>query len=92
MCKDLRLAINPLFFSALVLNTQPLLLESAIPFLTALASGQTGWSAHAHSLTIKPGKWLDKESRNSQLDLSHDAMRDLLASALESMVNIHSVG
>jgi len=91
VCKDLCLAINPLFFCTLVLKTQPLCLESGVQLLRALASGKTGWSPYAKPLTIAPGKWLNEEARKFQADLSDDAMEGLLVTALGSMVNVRSV-
>ncbi|KAJ6588989.1 hypothetical protein B0H19DRAFT_1102374 [Mycena capillaripes] len=87
VCKDLRLAMNPLFFSDLVLDTQSLHLNEGIQLLTALASGKTAWTPFAKSVTIRPLKWQD----NVEGDRSDDAMEELFDAALGSLKNVRSV-
>ncbi|KAJ7488062.1 hypothetical protein FB451DRAFT_1529078 [Mycena latifolia] len=90
VCKDIGLAINPLFFSTLVLKTQSLHSENGIYILKALASGDTGWSTYAMTLTIQPGGILEGRA-DSRFDISDSAVQELLASALGSLMNIRVV-
>ncbi|KAJ6517257.1 hypothetical protein C8R47DRAFT_1312802 [Mycena vitilis] len=92
-CKDIGLAINPLFFSSLVLRTKNLSLDTGINNLTALASGKTGWSQYTKSLSILPGPWQNHEADEApeRPHISDNAMRGLVASALTSLKNIRAV-
>ncbi|KAJ7488079.1 hypothetical protein FB451DRAFT_1391030 [Mycena latifolia] len=89
VCKDVGLAINPLFFSALVLWTQHLRLETGLHVLTSLASGKSGWSPYAKTLTIKPGE--TPKAGPGADDRSDSAMQELLAAALGSLTKIRTV-
>ncbi|KAJ7476759.1 hypothetical protein FB451DRAFT_1396986 [Mycena latifolia] len=52
-------AIDPLFFSSLVLRTNQLRLEDGESFLQTLATGKAGWTSYAKALTITPGRTRD---------------------------------
>ncbi|KAJ6579155.1 hypothetical protein DFH09DRAFT_1147755 [Mycena vulgaris] len=92
VCKDLRLAMDPLFFSSLVLDLHQLRLESGREFQETLVAGQTGWSLYAKTLTIIPGKkpeW--HQLADPRGPKSEDANGHLLSSALGSMKNVQAV-
>jgi hypothetical protein len=90
VCQEIGLAINPLFFSTLVLKTRHLRLEADVCVLTALASGKTGWCSHAKTLNISHGSSPGRE-KVERLDLSDEAMQNLLAAALGTMMNVRTV-
>ncbi|KAF7343918.1 hypothetical protein MVEN_01680500 [Mycena venus] len=96
VCKDIGLAINPLFFSALVLNVNQLRQEIGLYILKALASGESGWSHYATSLRIIDSvsgtmQEIEAQQKRERRDISDDAMHDLLVSALRSLTNIRSM-
>ncbi|KAJ7491336.1 hypothetical protein B0H11DRAFT_1007056 [Mycena galericulata] len=105
VCKALARVMNPLFFSSFFLRSMHLRSKKGIHMLRALATGQTGWSAYAKTLWIRPGvlklRGLMRgpdDSEEEQLegdeenfDLSDTGMQELLSSALRSMMKIRTV-
>ncbi|KAJ7139211.1 hypothetical protein C8R44DRAFT_867376 [Mycena epipterygia] len=87
VCKYLALAFDPLFFSSLVLRTHELQLEEGFSFLETLATGTTGWSRFARTLSIDP----DKVTPGGGASLPNIELQDVLSSALGSMKNIQIV-
>ncbi|KAJ7328334.1 hypothetical protein DFH08DRAFT_1084483 [Mycena albidolilacea] len=87
ICRSVGAAIEPLFFSSLVLLKEELRIDMGRGFLEALATGQTGWSRYAQRLDIKSAKkW-----RGAGLQRSDTMMQELLASVLGSLSNIRTV-
>lgn len=83
--------MDRLFFSVLVLKTgHQLTSDDGVEILRALANGETGWSLHAKVLRISPGKQAPNEE-TKELHISDNELRDLFASALESMPKIRTV-
>ncbi|KAJ7467870.1 hypothetical protein B0H11DRAFT_49302 [Mycena galericulata] len=107
VCRALARVMNPLFFSSLFLRSMHLRSKKGIHMLRTLATGQTGWSAYAKTLWMRPGVWKlrgklrirggdDSEEEQSKgdeenFDLSDTEMQELLFSALRSMMKIHMV-
>ncbi|KAJ7690956.1 hypothetical protein B0H17DRAFT_1201314 [Mycena rosella] len=94
-CMEIGLAVNPLFFSSLILTTRDLRQEANMHILTALASGETGWSPYAKTLTLRPTndsyRPIIVEARDAWSNLPDSAMQELLTSALRSMMNLRTV-
>jgi hypothetical protein len=87
ICRSVGAAIEPLFFSSLVLLKEELRIDMGRGFLEALATGQTGWSRYAQRLDIKSAKkWT-----GAGLQRSETMMQELLASVLGSLSNIRTV-
>ncbi|KAJ7165433.1 hypothetical protein C8R43DRAFT_210694 [Mycena crocata] len=89
VCKDLSIAVDPLFFSAFVLKSNRLHLQNTIAALEAIAKGKTGWSSYAKTLVIKSGKQPQLEA---VADMSIAALTVALSAALGSLINIRAVG
>ncbi|KAJ7911360.1 hypothetical protein B0H13DRAFT_2010003 [Mycena leptocephala] len=95
--KDIGLSINPLFFADFVLKTQRLHLEATVDILTAVASGETGWSQYAKSLIIIHGYTRqllvrrEKPPKTEEANLSDEAIQNLLAAALGTMKKVRIV-
>jgi hypothetical protein len=87
ICRSVGAAIEPLFFSSLVLLKDELHIDMGRGFLEALATGETGWSQYAQRLHIKSARnWT-----GAGLHRSETMMQKLLASALGSLSNIRTV-
>ncbi|KAJ7727342.1 hypothetical protein B0H14DRAFT_3001701 [Mycena olivaceomarginata] len=87
ICRSVGAAIEPIFFSSLVLLKEELHIDMGRGFLEALATGQTGWSRYAQRLDIKSAnKWT-----GAGLQRSDAIMQELLASVLGSLSNIRIV-
>ncbi|KAF7345687.1 hypothetical protein MVEN_01588500 [Mycena venus] len=94
VCRVLGLAINPLFFSTVVLDIHSRRLDESLSYLEALANGKTGWSQYAQSLKItrlSPGGGFMKKEDFPQLQSAHRRMEQSLRSALESLKNVRIV-
>ncbi|KAJ7800180.1 hypothetical protein B0H14DRAFT_2900652 [Mycena olivaceomarginata] len=66
--------------------------EAGVEMLKVLAAGQTGWSSHARTLHIRPGK--DTKTREQlacEDTVPEDEMQELLTCALKSMADIRTV-
>ncbi|KAF7345702.1 hypothetical protein MVEN_01590200 [Mycena venus] len=88
VCKDTSFAMEPLFFSTIVLSRQHLRLKSGHWILRSLASGETGWSKYAKTLRFARGNQINAWEEASRL--SDTAMQELLTRALWSMMNINT--
>ncbi|KAF7344165.1 hypothetical protein MVEN_01706700 [Mycena venus] len=86
-CRSVGAAIEPLFFSSLVLLKDELRIDMGRGFLEALATGETGWSRYAQRLHIKSAK----KRTGAGVHRSETMMQELLASALGSLSNIRTV-
>ncbi|KAJ7103849.1 hypothetical protein C8R44DRAFT_887355 [Mycena epipterygia] len=89
-CKGVSFAIEPLFFSYLVLNKDELRIGMGRGFLEALATGETGWSRYAKTLRMKPTRPAE-ERRGVGLNRSETVMQELFASVLGSLNNVRTV-
>jgi hypothetical protein len=82
-----------MFFSFFVLRTgEEMYSEAGVEMLKVLAAGQTGWSSHARTLHIRPGK--DTKTREQlacEDTIPEDEMQELLTCALKSMADIRTV-
>ncbi|KAJ7103899.1 hypothetical protein C8R44DRAFT_887395 [Mycena epipterygia] len=87
ICKSVSIAIEPQFFSSLVLEKEELRIDMGRGFLEALATGETGWSRYAQTLHIDSAP----NRKGAGLSRSEAAMKDLLASVLGSLTNIQTV-
>ncbi|KAF8149739.1 hypothetical protein K438DRAFT_1866336 [Mycena galopus ATCC 62051] len=87
ICRSVGAAIEPLFFSSLVLLKDELRIDMGRGFLESLATGETGWSRYAQRLHIKSAKkWT-----GLGLHRSETMMQELFASVLGSLSNIRTV-
>ncbi|KAJ7025504.1 hypothetical protein C8F04DRAFT_1128212 [Mycena alexandri] len=89
VCRETSYAIGPLFFSSISLKSRRLRLEDGISLLEYLATGQTGWSTYAKTLSIESG--IGPKETDSVSDLPADVLKRLLASALDSLKGIRTV-
>ncbi|KAJ7444492.1 hypothetical protein FB451DRAFT_1294198 [Mycena latifolia] len=91
VCKDLSFAMEPLFFSSLVLKTHEL--RHHRWFFQALATEKTGWTPFIKTLRIISGQLeLDSEEvADMGLPLPEHATQDLLISALWSIRNARTI-
>jgi len=87
ICRGVSSAIEPLFFSYLVLGTDELRMDMGRGFLEALATGRTGWSRYAKTFHMK----LARERKSVGLHRSVTVAQELLASALGSLSNVRTV-
>ncbi|KAJ7103859.1 hypothetical protein C8R44DRAFT_746597 [Mycena epipterygia] len=90
ICNGVSFAIEPLFFSYLVLNKDKLRIDMGRDFLEALTTGETGWSPYAKTLHMKPAKPAE-ERKGVGLNRSETVMQELLASTLGSLNNVRTV-
>ncbi|KAF8145101.1 hypothetical protein K438DRAFT_1992149 [Mycena galopus ATCC 62051] len=87
ICRSVGTAIEPLFFSSLVLLKDKLRINMGRDFLEALATGETGWSRYARRLHIKSAE----EWAGAGWNRSDTMMQELFASVLASLGNIRTV-
>ncbi|KAF7351650.1 F-box domain-containing protein [Mycena sanguinolenta] len=86
VCKALNGVLCRSFFFILVLKTNRNgLSQQRVDLLKALATRETGWSAHAKTLRIVPAKQLSLKR------VSDNTLVPLLAAALASLPKIHTV-
>jgi hypothetical protein len=86
-CRNVGAAIDPLFFSSIVLLKDELRIDTGRGFLEALATGETGWSRYAQRLHIKSAK----KRTGAGVHRSETMMQVLLASTLGALSNIRTV-
>ncbi|KAJ7103900.1 hypothetical protein C8R44DRAFT_887396 [Mycena epipterygia] len=89
ICKSVSIAVEPQFFSSLVLEKEELRIDMGRGFLEALATGETGWSRYSQTLHIKSAT--NRRRKGAGLSRSEAAMKDLLASVLGSLSNVQTV-
>ncbi|KAJ7686260.1 hypothetical protein B0H17DRAFT_1072182 [Mycena rosella] len=94
VCKDLGLAIDPLFYTFFVLRGDRLRQENGLYIIERLATRQIGWVHHAKTVHITPGsrpEGTEAKIGGPKWYPSDAALPDLLVSALASMQNIQTV-
>ncbi|KAJ7127624.1 hypothetical protein C8R44DRAFT_778614 [Mycena epipterygia] len=92
VCKELGLAIDPLFYTFFVLRGDRMRKENGLYIIERLAAGQIGWSQHAKTVHIMPGSKPETgEAIGPKWYPSDPALPNLLVSALASMHNIQTV-
>ncbi|KAJ7485600.1 hypothetical protein FB451DRAFT_1554482 [Mycena latifolia] len=85
VCKHLRAAINPVFFSSIHLNAQ----HPRRDLLEVLALGESGWSRFASALTITDDSRIGAEEAND--NVLDARLHELFGLALQSLRNIRTV-
>ncbi|KAJ6531657.1 hypothetical protein DFH09DRAFT_1183025 [Mycena vulgaris] len=91
VCRYLALGFDPLFFSSLVLWTQQLKRdEDGAIYLETLATGKTGWSRFATTLSIDPNHQSILLTGGEDIP-SISQLQHLLGATLGSMPNIQTV-
>ncbi|KAJ7091710.1 hypothetical protein C8R43DRAFT_1049989 [Mycena crocata] len=90
VCKDINLALGPLFFSSFVLTSNRLRLDESAPILKAVANGQNGWSYYTKTLIIRPGRQPSLEEELTA-DACIPSLNRLLSVAVGAMQNIRTV-
>ncbi|KAJ7609768.1 hypothetical protein DFH06DRAFT_1246716 [Mycena polygramma] len=92
VCKVIGGAVEHLFFSSLVLTTQKVRTGAGLELLTAIARGETGWSAYTHTLCICIAfAGLDGSTEQAlEFDVS-EARIQALQAALGALRNIRTV-
>ncbi|KAJ7636214.1 hypothetical protein FB45DRAFT_906140 [Roridomyces roridus] len=93
--KYLARALNPVFFSLVTIKTGTFLHHGnkrlGSDLLTALATGDTGWNAHARELVITHGPWFAPQKRSPEEALKEEETQRLLTAALGALVHVHAV-
>ncbi|KAF7368273.1 hypothetical protein MVEN_00148300 [Mycena venus] len=93
VCKALRIAINPLFFSSVVIQLSAQRPDKGLSRLETIASGETGWSTFACALTIHCDLYhygLEKLDDEVQA-ACYSRMKESLLPALESLKTIRTI-
>ncbi|KAJ7155616.1 hypothetical protein C8R46DRAFT_1356091 [Mycena filopes] len=93
VCRELGLAIDPLFYTYFVLRGDRLCEESGLHILEKLVAGQLGWCRHAKTIHITPVQKIDREAakQGPKWYPSEPSLPNLLVSALAAMHNIQTV-
>ncbi|KAF7345739.1 F-box domain-containing protein [Mycena venus] len=92
VCKELNLAIDPLFYTFFLLRGDRIRGENGLHILGRLATGQIGWSHHCKTLRIMPGCRAQKgEDLTPKWYPSNTELPNLLVTAIASMQNIQTV-
>ncbi|KAJ6451274.1 hypothetical protein C8R45DRAFT_1042162 [Mycena sanguinolenta] len=92
VCKELNVAIDPLFYTFFVLRGDRIRGENGLNILERLASGQIGWSHHCKTLHILPGSKAEKgEAIGPKWYPSNAEIPNLLVTAIASMQHIQNV-
>ncbi|KAJ7348287.1 hypothetical protein DFH08DRAFT_865679 [Mycena albidolilacea] len=92
VCKELNLAIDPLFYTLFVLQGSRIRAENGLHILERLAAGQIGWSHHCKTVHIRPGsRALKGEDDGPKWYPSNSELPNLLVTAISSMQNVQTV-
>ncbi|KAJ7023855.1 hypothetical protein C8F04DRAFT_1047773 [Mycena alexandri] len=92
VCRELGVAIDPLFYTFFVLRGDRIRRESGLHMLEKMAAGQLGWCRHAKTIHITPGSKPEAgEDVGPKWYPSDPALPNLLVSALASMHHIQTV-
>lgn len=86
MCRSLRVAINPLYFSTVTILLSGQRPDKGLRQLEAIASGETSWSTYARTLSISATNYyygnenLEEEDKNTFFQRIKQSLGPALAS------------
>ncbi|KAF7371353.1 F-box domain-containing protein [Mycena sanguinolenta] len=92
VCKELNVAIDPLFYTFFVLRGDRMRGEDGLKIIERLAAGQIGWSHHCKTIHILPGSKAEKgEAIGPKWYPTNAEFPNLLVTAIASMQNTQTV-